>query len=140
MSSQTGFEHGQQDRMTVLVQESQVSSLGTYLGTVVIGTVVALGPPATYTGAALYTPRDYAILRDVRIIGVPTNSMPTVQNAVVIGFGRNLGTVISTIGTIAPATNNVIVQFFGGTIVGTVIPLADATKLVGTLSAILSGR
>ena len=144
MSTETGFEHGQQDRMTVLVQPSQLSSLGSYLGTVVAGTVVALGPPATYVGAAVYSPRDMAIFRDVRVIGIPSDTMPNIFNVVVVGFGRTLGTVISTVGTLAPATNNVIVRFFSGpatgTVLGTIVSVADASKLVGTLSAIVSGR
>lgn len=124
-------------------------------GTLTVGTVSALTPQYSTIGGT-YTVSTVAvvgvILRtkkltelDSVVAGEVSEDTGSIQGARIVGFGRALGTVVGTLGTISPASNNIVAELFtvGTTASGGVLPseaVADGVAVVGSVVVTETGR
>jgi hypothetical protein len=135
---------------TLLQQNNALGS--TLIATIVVGTVLATGlsggfKGGTIAGAAVLVSRKFSVIQDAEVISVPVQAGSVISGKV-IGFGRTLGTLLGTTGTlmstILPATNNILVQFYDiSTVAAGQLPpvaIADASRLTGSVVAVITGK
>lgn len=122
-----------------------------------VGTVSALRPQyatigGTYsistlasTSAVVLVAKSLSELDDVVATGQVSADKGSIVGARIIGFGRGLGTLVGTIGTIAPSANNIIAELYqvgttatGGALVPEGVP--DGTAVIGSIAVTETGR
>ena len=117
-------------------------------GTITVGTVLAVKPSyATLGGSYSYSTVAVvgAILRSHKLsvidsVSVDQISLGTLVSAAKIyGYGLALGTLTGTIGTIGPATNNIVVQLYDSP-AGTMVPVASDTVILGSINVVEVGK
>lgn len=151
-----GFRDGGQSHAVEPLLQLGNALGATLIGTIVVGTVAyaagAGGTGGTVKGAAVLISRKFSIIEGVEAVSsaIQSGTLAPVS-AKVIGFGRTMGTMVATLGTlmatILPGSNNILVQFFVIGTIGTVgtgnlppNPIADGTRITGSVVAVIDGR